>query len=506
MSIKKIDQLFKELDELRIKSSKLGWTQYTAGYDFGIEKAYKDINNFLQSKENFETICEYKEKNLEHIDKRRVEIAYNIFKPFHLSKELNEISLQIRAKTNELSKILNTFRFNIDGKEIASVEIDQILRKEKDRSLRKKAYFSRNQINKALVDGGFIELINLRKELSKAYGVKDFVEYSLENDELSPSIFDGWKEQLSEYIDRLNSRRREYANKYIKEEELMPWDESYIKSKMSPSLNAVVDMSGYYNDIRRFFLNFGIDLDKYNITYDIFPRKNKSEWGYNFTVETGKDSRILANVKNQYSEYKVLLHETGHAVHSFLKDPRKIILNKGISGIITEGIANLFGSFIYDKLFYKNFFDDRVEEEFKEIGEYEKLDYIRFVGNIFFDHALYRNDISSLDDICEVYFKVFKDLFGDKPFDEEPPFGYRIHYTTHPIYMHNYFMGDVTCEMLRQVFCNEYYVNSISEKPVEFGEFLMNEVIKPSGMYKYEELFKKISGEEFSLRWYFKQH
>ena len=34
--------------------------------------------------------------------------------------------------------ILNTFRFNIDGKEIASVEIDQILSKEKDRELRKR--------------------------------------------------------------------------------------------------------------------------------------------------------------------------------------------------------------------------------------------------------------------------------------------------------------------------------------------------------------------------------
>ncbi len=76
--------------------------------------------------------------------------------------------------------ILNTFRFNIDGREIASVEIDQILANEEDRKLRKKAYFARNQINKSLVDGGFIELINLRKELAKAYGSKDFVKYRLE--------------------------------------------------------------------------------------------------------------------------------------------------------------------------------------------------------------------------------------------------------------------------------------------------------------------------------------
>ena len=70
--------------------------------------------------------------------------------------------------------------------------------------------------------------------------------------------------------------------------------------------------------------------------------------------------------------------------------------------------------------------------------------------------------------------------------------------------MHNYFMGDVTCEMLRKVFCNKYGVNSISKKPKEFGEFLIKDVIEPSGLYKYEELFERISGEEFSLKWYFK--
>ncbi|WP_201767929.1 hypothetical protein [Schnuerera ultunensis] len=57
--------------------------------------------------------------------------------------------------------------------------------------------------------------------------------------------------------------------------------------------------------------------------------------------------------------------------------------------------------------------------------------------------------------------------------------------------------------MLRKVFCRNQGVNSISEKPKEFGEFLISEVINPSGLYKFEELFKRISGGEFSLKWYF---
>ncbi len=53
----------------------------------------------------------------------------------------------------------------------------------------------------------------------------------MEKDELSPDIFSGWKEELEEYIDLLNERRSQYANKYIHEEEMFPWDEEYVKSQ-----------------------------------------------------------------------------------------------------------------------------------------------------------------------------------------------------------------------------------------------------------------------------------
>lgn len=495
-------EMGKKLDELGTNASKLAWVQYTTGYDFGMEKAYKEINEFLGDKNNYELVLEYKEMDLNSVNKRRVDIAYDMIKTYHLSDELNELNLKIQKKTNELSMLLNTFRFKLDGKEVSSVELTQILSNEDDRELRKKAYFARNQINKPLVDAGFIELINMRKEYALAYGDDDFVSHKLKQNELSSIIFNNWKEELKPHIDKLNNKRKEYAEKFLKSDEMMPWDEDHIMAKIAPSQNTTVDMSNYYEVLKKFFLSFGLDLDEFNITYDIFSRKNKSEWGYNFPIKEGVDSRILANVKNKYHEYGVLLHETGHGIHSFLLKPEEILLNQGVSGIISEGIANLFGSFLYDEMFYNSFFDKSVEMEFKELGEYKKLNYLRFIGNIFFDHELYRNEINSLDDIQDLYFKVYGDLFRDKPTNEAPPFAYRIHYTTHPIYMHNYFMGDVTCEMLRKVFCKKHDIVSITEKPKEFGEFLKNEVINPSGLYKYEELFKRISGEEFSLKWY----
>lgn len=501
-NLAKVNEISQGLHKLQVEQSKLAWTLYTAGYDFGLEDMYKKMVEAYKDKDSYAEICKARELELDPQDRRRVEIMYNAFSSYHLSHELNELDMKIKKLVNELSKILNTFRYSFEGKQVSSVELTQVLNSDDDRDRRKAAFFARNQINKPMVDAGFIELIKLRKEYAKLYGAESFVAYQLEKNELDKDTFDNWLPQLHELLPKMDVLRKKYAREFLNDDVIMPWDEQYISSKLAPSLNSSVDMSNYHENIKALFELFGIDISEYNITYDLFPRANKSEWGYNFPIETGVDSRILANVKNKYFEYGVLLHETGHAVHSFLNDPEELILNRGISGIITEGIANLFGGFLYDPTFYGKFFTDKdkVGKEFTMLNEYKKLNSLRSIDRIFFDHKLYTTDIETLDDIYELYWKSRKDVLGEDSFGGEPPWAFLIHHTTHPIYLHNYFMGDVTCEMLAKVF-KEKTGAEVIEKPKEFGQFLINEVIKPSGMYRYNDLFEKISGESFSLKY-----
>ncbi|MFD1030202.1 M3 family metallopeptidase [Metaplanococcus flavidus] len=500
--MKRLTQLANELNVRKAEYSRLNWTLYTTGYDFGIEGAYEKIMEIMKDKENFGLIESYMEQELSKADKRRVEILHNSFKPFHLTDELNALNLKIQQKTNELLKILNNFRYQLDGREVSAVELAQVLSMDSDREKRKEAYFARNQINGLMVENGFIELIDLRKEYAKQYGAENFVAYQLEANELDGGLFDSWQSELQEILPQMTEGRKKFAQEFLGEDEIKPWDEQYIQSQIAPSLNETVDMSEYYTNIQELFGSFCIDLPSMNITYDISPRANKSEWGYNFTVETGKDSRILANVKNKYFEYGVLLHETGHGVHSFLLDPEEKILNEGVSGIVSEGIANLFQGFLYSPAFYGKFFKDaeKVGEEFRRLKEYQKLNSLRSISRIFFDHSLYKNDIASLDDIHGLYWENQLAVLGEGALDQAPPWAYMIHFTTHPIYLHNYFMGDVTCAMLEQVF-KEKHGGSMEEMPEQFGQFLRSEVIEPSGTLKYNDLFQEISGREFSLKY-----
>jgi len=507
-NIKKVIKIGKKLDELGVKYSSLSWTKYTTGFDFGVDQAYEKYTEVLKNKKYFEIILNHQEKPLDPVDKRRIDIIVLAFKLYHLSDELNQLDLRIQKKTNELSHILNTFRFTLDGREIRSTEIAQILRSDDDRERRKRAFLCRAQINRPLVDGGFIDLINMRKEYAKLYGAKNFITLRLEFDELEPGIFDNWDQEIQNRLPGLKDICAKFGKEYISDEQVMGWDSAYISAKLAPQLNQIVDMSKYYDVIRNLFLKFGFDISRYNITYDIFCRKNKSEWGYNFTIKNGIDSRILANVENRYHEYGVLLHETGHAVHFFNLNPEDILLNMGVSGIITEGFANLWREFMYEKMFYEPFFAtdlDQTAKAFENLKTWQQVNRIRAVPDILFDQSLYLTDIKTLDDINELYFSKYKQILNEDPYTENPPWAYRIHHTTHPIYLHNYFLGDLTCNMLNNRFKKLTGVSNVLEKPEEFGQFLLDGIIKPSGTCPFLKLFEKISEEQFSLNYLAKQ-
>jgi oligoendopeptidase F len=493
-----------ELERRAVKLARLEWTQYTTGFDFGVNQAERRYTAVLKDKGNYRAVLGLLERGLRPLDRRRAGIMALHFKPFHLSPKLNRLDDRIRAKQTELSKVLNGHRSSINGREVRATEIARILRSSPDRALRRKAFLARAQVNEPLVEAGFLELIKLRREFAGLYGARDFVNYKLEMDELSPRVFERWEEQAAGLRVAYRKIASALGRRFLGDERVKPWDSAFLGASLAPQLNAPVDMSGSYEALRGLFLSLGFDLDRHNITYDIFPRRHKSEWGYNFTIERGRDTRVLANVEGRYQETGVLLHETGHAVHSFALDPEDVMLNMGVSGIVTEGVANLFGGFQLHRAFYRGFFRGEMagaDAAFARLRKYQRASAFTAMAGILFDQELYRHDLGSLDDVNQLYWQVDRKILGEEPYADQPAWGYRIHHTTHPVYLHNYFLGDLTNEMLKRVFCKRHRVGDVMERPKEFGDFVRKEVMKPSGRWPFLELFERISGEPFSLKW-----
>jgi oligoendopeptidase F len=500
--MKPLMDLAEVVSDVNSKYSELLWTQYTVGMDFGIDEAHKASTAVYKDKKNFDIICEAREMSTSPEDRRRADIAFKGFEKYHLSKELNDLNDKIFEVKSECSKVLNTFRNTIDGKQVTGTEISDILTNNPDRELRKKALMCRSQVNQPLVDAGFIKLINLRKEYAKCYGAESFTDMALEDGDLSGEIFKDWKDEVKKALPKTLEKKAAYAEKYLGTSDLRQWDSSFLAGKINPLENKDVDMVNFFEPMKNLYTKFGFDLGSMGITFDVFPREHKSEWGYHFTIKAGEDSRILANIDNKYTNFFVLLHEAGHGIHYKSVDPKDYWMNEGISGIISEGIANLFGYMAQEEIFYGEFFSDNIDqarEQFAASKEYAKIRPLDGINAILFDQELYKTEIKSLDDINELNWSMAKELNGGERYEGQPPWGFRIHHTTHPIYLHNYFMGDVTCEMLKKSFCEKNSVDKITEKPEEFGNFLKKEVIEVSGMYKYEDLFEKLAGKKFSL-------
>lgn len=499
-----LDQIAIQMNTLYKEVSSRRWVQYTTGFDLGVIEAENRIKEFKKNKETFKIISDALSRYSCSDEKRKAQILYSSFKDYHLSDKVKNLKDQIDLQENKLVEVINKFRRKIGGKEISSVELGNILDQSSDRDLRRKAFESSLPLNQLLVDNGFVNLINLRKELSVAAGYDNFVDYALDYEELHSGIFKNWTAECSARINKYQTKSKKLAQTYLNLDNLRPWDQKYLKSQACSLENHEVDMTQFFKLLSKAFLKYGFDIEELNLTYDIFPRKNKSEWGYNFTIEMGKDSRVLANVSNKFSDFWVLMHETAHGVHYMGLNPEETIYNWGVSGIVSEGFANFMGNQCYSREFLSEVFQnsqlDQAMSEFQKLSSVVHFQNYRLVVDVLFDHQLYFSDLKSADDIQELRQKLGKQILGEEGYDV--PWGRLIHHTSHPIYLHNYFIGDVMGENLRHEFAARNTGKEVDLLPNEFGQFWKSELLDPSGKQPFLDLYRNVFGKDISITEY----
>lgn len=503
-----MDQIGKGLSDLYAEHSRKLWVQYTSGYDLGVQAAQNEVNEFQRNVKNFEAICHTLETSSDTLEKRKAQVLHNSFKKFHQSEKVQKVLEQIQALENSIMDLVNKSRPVLDGKETTSTEIGKILSQSPDRQLRQRAYECRLPLNQKLIDAGFIKLLDLRKELAAISGYKSFVDYKLEEDELNSEIFQTWLEDCKSRKAKFRTKANTIAQKHLGVEELAPWDYRYLNTKLCSYNQAEVDMTDFYKPIAKTFAKFGFDIEGINLTYDVFPRKNKSEWGYNFTIEIGKDSRILANVTKYFSSYNVLLHETAHGVHFMGLNSDEYALNSGVSGIVAEGFANYFGSLSYSKEFLDEVFPAETAAKafasFQEVQNLSHFQNFRFIPEILFDQQLYFKDVRNADDIQSLHQSLSQDILGAGHY--QATWSSTIHHTSHPIYLHNYFLGDVMCENMKDVFKKRNGGKTADQSPLEFGRLWKEQVLAPSAKYPFLDLYEKICEEKLSISSYLDNH
>jgi len=310
---------------------------YADPEDFGLLKKIRDEGN-VEAK----------------LLRRQLEVLFLYFQGNQIEPALMR---EIVSRSAGVEKKFNEYRGIVDGKEVTSNDISDILRTEIDSARRRKAWEAYKAVGPQVRDE-VLELVELRNRAAGKLGFSDYYVMSLTLIEQVPAkiraIFEDLADKTQETFLRLMDRlNRELSKRYgVDPDELMPWHYEDPFFQEAPATGQTdldllydgVDLESLVSD---FFRDAGIDPADIMARSDLYEKKGKMQHAYCTDIDREGDIRILANLRPNDYWAGVLLHEMGHAVYNKYIDPELPWALRGSAhSFTTEAIAQLFGRLI----------------------------------------------------------------------------------------------------------------------------------------------------------------
>jgi oligoendopeptidase F len=194
------------------------------------------------------------------------------------------------------------------------------------------------------LDNLFTELIKMRHQIALNAGYKNFIEYQFD----ALGRFDYTQEDCLEFhravkntvvpvLNRLSEERKEQLGYDV----LRPWDTDVDvtgKAPLQPVKNSeeLIDKTiTCFNQLDPYFGERLQIMKKMNYL-DLDSRMGKGPGGYNMTMPEIGVPFIFMNSANTELDLVTMVHEGGHAVHTFLSHPLELTVFKEVTSEIAE--------------------------------------------------------------------------------------------------------------------------------------------------------------------------
>ena len=522
---KKAENLIKNLEQkvkrLEREASLSYWNAAITGKDEFFKK-YEELNKKLadiySDNDTFKKIKDLRNsgKLTEPELKRELDILYLKFLRNQIPKSLRDEIIILETK---LEKEFSTYRPKIDGKEITTNEIYEVLKNSNDEEKRKKYWEASKSVGEILSED-FLKLVKLRNKAARSVGFKNYFVMALETSEQS-------EEELLEVFDEL-ARATEKPFKKVKYEidkklserygiepdKIMPWhyEDPYFQEGVSIY---DVDLDSFFKgkDIIKiasdFYKSIGIELSEIIKKSDFYEKKGKNPHAFEIMIGRSGDVRVLMNVKDNSQWMETALHEFGHAAYSKYIDRRLPYFLREESHIfVTEAIAMLFGRLVKNPLWLSKTFNlnkDETEKINKALTKSfisSQLIFSRWAQVMMrFERELYYNPEQDLN---ELWWKLKeKYQFLRKPEGrDKPDYAAKIHIISDPVYYHNYMLGELLASQLNHYIVTKIYKSKKFYVPYygnkEIGKYLINKIFKLGALFKWDKLIIKATGEELT--------
>ena len=316
-----------------------------------------------------------------------------------------EENIPILAEMNVMQQqygvIAGKMTIEVDGKEYTLQQATKFL-ESNDRKLRESVYRKigdRRLKDKESLDKLFSTLLEKRHRIALNAGFANFRDYKFVemgrfdyNPEDCFQFHTAVKEEILPLVNEIYERKK----KRLGVDSLRPWDlEAHPadEKQLNPfkTGDELIEKSiACFNELNPFFAGC---LEKMKMMghLDLDSRKGKAPGGYNCPLAESGAPFIFMNAAGQMDDVTTMVHEGGHAVHSFLAHPLELTAFKEYPMEIAEVASMAMELFTMDN--WHVFF--RSEDELKQAKEHQ----LERVITIFpwiatidkFQHWLYEN-------------------------------------------------------------------------------------------------------------------
>jgi oligoendopeptidase F len=331
-------------------------------------------------------------------------------------------NIPIQAELNVLQQhygsIAGKMTVEVDGREYTLQQASKFL-ENPDRSVRESVYRKINERrlqDKEAMHDLFGKLVQKRDQLAKNAGFSNYRDYKfveMGRFDYTPADCYGFHQAVEEHVLPLvNEIYAAHARK-LSVSPLRPWDTEAEPAGIEPLRpfkdgKELLDKTvSCFRRMDPFFADCLVKMEALR-HLDLDSRKGKAPGGYNMPLAESGAPFIFMNAAGQMSDVTTMIHEGGHAVHSFLAHPLELSAFKEYPTEMAEVASMAMELFSMDQ--WDVFFDNEADLKRAKRHQLERVITIfPWISTIdSFQHWVYEHPNHSVQERTEAWKKILQ--------------------------------------------------------------------------------------------------
>lgn len=377
-----------------------------------IEPKIAPLNNELNKKFIQSKFSENLNKEKYFVYKRGIKKALELFR-----EENIPLLTQIQVEQQKYQAITGAMSVTLHGKEY-TLEQAAVFLKDTDRNKRQEAWeaiTARRLQDRKKLDELFNGLLKLRHQVALNAGFENFRDYmfqALGRFDYTPQDCYKFHEAIEKEIVPILQEHAEKRRESLGLKELKPWDMDVDisgKPALKPfnSGEELIEKSIKCFQGLNPYIGERLQIMKANGFFDVESRKGKAPGGYNYPLAESGAPFIFMNSAGTFRDLTTMVHEGGHAVHTFISSDLELNDFKHLPSEVAELASMSMELISMDK--WDVFFDN--PEDLKRAKKDQLKDVLKTLPWVAvvdqFQHWIYTNPEHTTAERNEAWKKIF---------------------------------------------------------------------------------------------------